>query len=595
MKTTILSITVLALVSLPASALASGPDHAGAHDANAGGHEEARAEPAPGNEVLVTLSVPLMSPLFSETPVAAVEGEPITVSDLTKSITSIHSGRVEEATSARKSYANLLERIITRKLIVQEARNIGFDEMPEIAGQIDDYAKKFLITSLMLPQMESVEPDEELVDDLYRQMSRELLLTALKFRREEDALAFQEEYESSGDFDATARRFIDEGRADGEIEGEQYMKLKDLLPAIAKKAYEMDVGSVSPIFSESEGFILFHLEDARFYEDPVVREEARTKFMEPLRKKAADDYIDQLIAKHATIDEKLLEEVDFDWSETGFLWSRKEQPVDFEQLRSDQRVLATVNGDESFTVTVADITEKIEARHFHGVEKAAKKRKLNKEKDRVLRNVLFERAAMIEARSLGLDRDAEYLQSVDDFESATLFGTFINKVVAPDVKLEEEDVKKYYREHLGEFSSPTMYRMSGLAFSERSDAEKALVKLRRRADFKWVSANSPGQVDKGAALFDNALLSLTAMPEDLHHLVEGTEQGDSLLYSSPEGQHHVIAIAKVFPSKPQPYETVRGEIAKIVFERKMAELVDDWSGKLKEAYETRIFVTELAD
>ena len=41
---------------------------------------------------------------------------------------------------------------------------------------------------------------------------------------------------------------IGEGRAEGEIEDTQYMKLKELLPEIAKKAYAMDVDSVSPIF-----------------------------------------------------------------------------------------------------------------------------------------------------------------------------------------------------------------------------------------------------------------------------------------------------------------------------------------------------------
>ena len=595
MKKTILSIAILAFISLFASAPApaTGPSHEGAHHVDAEAREEGSTETEPAGEVLVTLRVPLMSPFFSETPVAVVDEEAITVGDLVKSISSTHSGRVEGATSARKSYANLLERIITSKLIVQEAKNIGFDEMPEIAGQIEDVSTKLLITSLMLPQMAAAEPDEELVDELYREMSSELLLTVLKFRLEEDAIAFEEEYESSAGFDATASRFIAEGRAAGEIEAKQYMKLKDLLPEIAKKAYEMDVDSVSPIFSVSDGFILFHLRDARFYEDPPIRQEAREKFLQPLRKKAADDYIDSLIAKHATVDEKLLKEADFDWGETGFLWSRKEQPVDFEKLRSDQRVVATVHGDEPFSVTVADIANEVEERHFHGLDKAAKKQQLNKEKLKILRSILFARAAVIEAVALGMDRDAEYLEAVDEFTNATLFDTFIKKVVAPDVKLEEEEVKKYYRKHLGKFSSPAMYRMNDLAFYELPDAEKALGKLRKKADFKWVSANSPGQADKQAAIFDNALLSLTAMPDDLHKAVEVSRQGDSVLYSSPDGYHHVILIAKLHASEPQPYEAARSEIARIVFGEKLADLIDDWSGKLREAYDTKIFISEL--
>ncbi|MBW2401937.1 MAG: hypothetical protein JRG80_22240, partial [Deltaproteobacteria bacterium] len=289
MNKTILSMTLLALISLSALASASESSHEHADDVAAGVHEQGSAEAKSGDELLVTLRVPLMSPLFSETPVAVVDEEPITMSDLTESVVSMHSGSLDGTTSTRKSYANLLERMITTKLIVQEARNIGFDEMPEFVSLIEGYSTKFLATSLVLPQIETVEPDKELVNELYREMSRELLLTTLKFRREEDAVAFEREYGSSSDFEATASRFIGEGRADGEIGGEQYMKLKDLLPEIAKKAYEMDVDSVSPIFSAADGFIVFHLQDARFYEDPALREEARKKFLKPLKKKAADD------------------------------------------------------------------------------------------------------------------------------------------------------------------------------------------------------------------------------------------------------------------------------------------------------------------
>ena len=57
----------------------------------------------------------------------------------------------------------------------------------------------------------------------------------------------------------------------------------------------------------------------------------------------------------------------------------------------------------------------------------------------------------------------------------------------------------------------------------------------------------------------------------------------------------MINIKTVFPAQPQPYETARGPIAKIVFERKIKELIEYWSGELKEAYETRIFITGMGD
>jgi hypothetical protein len=143
-----------------------------------------------------------------------------------------------------------------------------------------------------------------------------------------------------------------------------------------------------------------------------------------------------------------------------------------------------------------------------------------------------------------------------------------------------------------------MLRMNGLAFYEPADAESALTRLRRGADFKWVSANSPGQIDKEkdrTLIFDKSLLSATSLPEGLQRATNGAKAGDALLFASSDGFHHVIMIEKVFPSQARPYESVIQDIAGILFQEKLGELVNEWSAKLREAYETRIFLKELDD
>ena len=591
MKSIPVSIAILAFLSLSRPGIAAGP-----HDAPA--DEKAAVNSESSDELLIVLQAPLMSPLFADTPVAVVDEEPITFSDLTRRIATTHAGREDEATSAKKNYANLLERVITTKLIVQEARNIGLDELPEVESQVDQFSTQLLAASLMTPKLETVEADPAKVDELYEKMSREFLLTALSFTREEDALAFQKEYESGGDFKGLAARFIEAGRAEGEIDGQQYMKLQDLLPQIARAAAELETDSLSQIFTSDGGFLLFYLHDMRFYEDPALKKEARQAILAPLKKEKADEYIAFLIGEYATIDRELLDEVDFERQTTGFLWSREEHPVDYKKLLEDDRVLATVHDDEPFVVTVGDLAAAVEERRFHGVEEGAKPGTLNQQKWRVLRDILFRRIVEIEAAKQGKDQTEEYLDALEEFSSALLFETFLKKVIGPDVEISEEEIRDYYAEHIDEFSSPTVFRMNGLVFDTLPDAEKALMKLRRGADFKWVSANSPGQVDKQAErtlVIDNSLLSLTALPDELRKAAEGAQQGDSLLYSSPENHHYVITIEKVFPAQPEPYETARKSIVPILFEEKMRALIEDWSGKLREAYETRIFVTGLDD
>ena len=552
-----------------------------------------------GEELIFTLRVPLTSPLFAETPVAVVDEEPITVRDLTRRIFASHTGMTEEPTAAHKDYAELLKRVITAELIVQEARNIGLDELPEVADQIESKSTDLLIGELMSRHLATVTADPKQVETLYRKLAREFLMTTVTFAVEDDATAFKEQCESGGDFGTVLESFIEERRAERKSSEQQYVKLKDLLPRVAQAAYEMEPGATSDIFSSPEGFIIFRIDDVRFYEDPEVEAEARRRVLEPMQRKAAVEYAESLEKKYATIDERLLRSVDFGAKKTGFLFFRKEEPVDFEELMQDERVVATVHSEPPFTITIGDLAAAVSKAYFHGIETAIeRKKKLNEEKRTVLKNILFRRTLPIEARAQGLDQTKEYRDALKDFSNSLLFNTFVAKAIAPDVKISEEEVRQYYEEHKEDYSSPRMMRMNGLVFGDRSDAEAALRKIRKGADFKWVSANSPGQVPTGTPdVFDldHALLSATAMPEGLQKLAADARRGDTLLYSDPKGIHYVITIENVFPETPQPYEAVRAPIARVIAEKKTGALIEDWSEKLREVYETRIFVTGLDD
>jgi hypothetical protein len=593
MRKNIHALIILAFVALPAPGYAfAGNDELA--------EEEKSADVEREDEVLITLRVPLTSPLFSETPVAVVDEEPITFHDLKRQIGSIHR-EMEEGSmpTKKKDYADLLDRVITTKLIIHEARNIGLDELPEVAENIDTVSTDLLISKLMSQELADVEPDPGDVNELYEMMARELLMSMVKLPKEADALSFKEQVDSGEDFEAVAKRFAEEGKAEFDAGDGQYVMLKDLLPRIAQAVIDMKAGSTSEVFSNAGAFTVFHIEAVRPYEDPALKEEARQKALEPAKGKAAREYAKYLEEKHSTVDERLLKKVDFNSKKTGFLSLGKEEPADFAELAKDERVVATVHVDPPFIVTIADLAKAVQKVFFHGIETSTTRKKdLNKQKRIQLDNLLFKQTAVAEARSLGLDQTNAYLDTMDEFTTSLLFDVFVKKAIAPDVKISEDEVREYFEAHIEEFSTPTMFRLNAIAFNELRDAESALDKLNKRADFKWVSANSPGRIDElnqEAFDFDGALLSVTALPEDLHERIEDAQYGDALIYSDDKGYHHVLVISKVFPSNPRPYESVRSPIAKVIFDQKVKLLIDDWSEKLKEAYETRIFVEGLGD
>jgi hypothetical protein len=576
----------------PARSEAAGPESEAAS-------EEESVPSGMAEEILITLQVPLFSPLFASTPLASVEDEPITMEELTRSIASSHAGRTDGETPIKKNFVSLLDRLLTTKLIIQEARNIGLDELPAVAARIDQFAWDLLVNNLMSRELESVEADPADVDRLYQRMSREFLLTTVQFENAEDALAFEEQYAAEGDFTTLAMRFFEEGKATGELGSEEYVKLKDLLPEVAQTADSLEVGAVSRIFRASDGFLVFYVRDIRVYEDPGLREEARRRIIETLRQERAGEYADALERKHATVDYDLLADVSFMPRKTGLPFFRREVPVDQEQLLSDDRVLATVHSEAPFEITVGDLARKVGSSFYHGMKKGLEGRKDLDRRSRVtLKNMVFEKTGPMEARRQGLDREEEYLDAVEQKTASLLFGSFVRKVIAPDVTIREEEVRQYYEEHLDDFSTPKMVRLNGLVFDELPDAESALNKLRRGADFRWVSANTPGQLDEDTAKaldFDNVLLSVNSLPEGLKQTARGARRGDAMLYSGPDEFYYVVVVSSVFPPQPQAYEQAREEIAELITVEKVKDLVADWGVKLREAYEPRIFLHGLPE
>lgn len=560
-------------IFIPAGGFAE-TDHEGEGTVQSGGEE--------AEQQIITLQVPLFSVHFAETPVALVNDTPITLNELADALKSpeeeVHEHTDEELL---KEYKDVLQRLIQSRLIVLEARNIGLDETSWFKADLEEFKVKTLLKELISIHLEGLEADPADIKKVYEQISREVQLYTLIFEKGSDAQQFRNEVEEA-DFDQLAAKYIEQGLAKGE-KSEEYVKIKDLLPMVGQQVYSMKTGDVSTVYRAEDGFVLFQLVDARFTEDPPVREEAVRIVMETLRKQKAMEYGNALTEKYVDFNEELYNQIDFN--------------QDLDKLKKDGRVLATVKGDVPRRITVGDFAAKMEEGFFHGADKAQKLEMLNKRKDIVITNMLFRITGEIEARRLGLDETEEYKEKVDSFERSLLFKAFMERVILPEVQLTADEVKAYYDEHLEDYSSPAMLRMKSLVFKNREDAESALDKLRKGADFKWVSANATGFVPpdtEDALPFERNLLSLTALPEGLQEKAEGAKKGDALFYDGPEDDYfYVLYMQEVYPPKPQPYEEAKDEVAKTLFDIKAQQLVDEWVGKLKEVYDTQIYLTGL--
>ena len=515
---------------------------------------------------------------------ATVNGEPVTAEDLRWQIGSMHEGMLEtEAKVQSPDPVGLMQRVINVKLIIQEARNIGLDELPDVISTLEMGRKELLKRFLIDERVKTIqEGDPAEVERLYADSVREVRIQSVLFKSREDATAFENAVREETGFEQAVEPFVEAGTAS--TQGAQYIKVREMSPDVAAVVAGLEPGSVSTPLDVSGGVAVIQLLDVRIPDDPEARESAEQTALTHRREEELRIYTEELRERYVKVNEKVKDSLDFDSAET-----------DLDAYRNDDRIVARVKGAEP--VTVGELTRRVEQLSYHGMGEAASRKRINKKLPGVLDHMVLERATELEAKRLDIADGSDFKSSRKAQVESVLFSAFVRRVVNPEVRVPDEELDAFYAEHLDDYSTPAMMRLQGLAFEDREHAEAGLDKLRQGSDLSWMRANASGLVDaadetEGLLNFNDRLLSLPTLPEGIRDAVEGASAGDFRLYAQPDGAVYVLAVKEVFPSKPRPFGEVREEILQRVFLLKREQAVDRWTDDLREVSEIEVYADE---
>ncbi|RPI37404.1 MAG: peptidyl-prolyl cis-trans isomerase [Nitrospiraceae bacterium] len=550
------------------------------------GTEENEKKPAVVSEgPEISLRVPFMSPRFADVPIASVNEETITVGELTSSLESAHEGKKEhgQKQAASIDVSEILNRLITVKLIVREAREMGMDELPEVKKDISATSKVTAREVLIDDITKDVKADEAEVEKLRRQMVREWKIKSVLFEKEDDAKKMEAEIKAGKSFEELAAKAVEDKTAKSQGEG-GYVKSRELLPDVAAVVSKMEPGTVSPVIKvasgKETGFTILKLEEIRYPEDPESLERARGAVLSVASIEAVKNFKREAYKKNVKTDTRLLEKLNFEAKNPGFA-----------AMLKDKRSVATVKGEKP--VTVADLAKGLDGKFFHGIDRAIEEKKVNNKKLEVLDELLEKRLFDKEIAKRGIEKTESFRKKMKAYEDSVLFGMFVRKVLLPDVKATEEELKAYYDEHKGDYTNPEMMRISALIFGTQEQAESAIERLKKGADFNWMKSNAEGQVDsstEGLLSFKGGLLITKTLDQELQNSLRGAKPEEYRLFKSKEGHFYVLYIQGVAPSSLQPYEEAREDIGKKVFDMKVKALVDDWVGKLRETADVKVYL-----
>jgi len=529
----------------------------------------------------LTLRVPLAGKL-STFAVAQVEDEVITAQDLMDAISNAHASRTEDPTARRKDFNPILDRLIAGRLVMFEAREMGLDQQPQHLKDVETFKADLLGEHLKRNVVATAKVNPAELESAVQDATREWRLRSLHFNRADDAARVAELMNAGKSFEDAAAALLAEGKAAGGEES-KFLAAKDVLPQVLAALAGLKPGDVSPPLKLARGFGVVKVLDVRYADDPKARAEAEKTVLQRQQRAELAKYYDALVKREVKIDWKLVNKIDFESPKPGV-----------EALSKDRRALARFKAGKP--ITVADLTETLKKQFFHGVAEAASKKSVNSQRSKVLDVLVSKRVVPAEARRLGLGETPEYKKALSEYADSLLFSTYIEKVIAPDVKITDADLQKHYDEHKREYTYPAFFKLEGIAFVGVKQAQAALDKLRSGTDLKWLKTNADGQV-KGDSLLnlDGNTVTAASLPRELATALAGAKRGDHRLYASAQGPAYVVSVLEAIEPAEQPLSEVREAIRETVTAEHLGSAIQEHVLKLRKARDVKVFLTRIGE
>ncbi len=501
--------------------------------------------------------------------VAVVNRDPIFLDEMARDLRPSDRARLRQGRGTTEDMA-LLDRFITIRLIAQEAATMGLDEVPEIRKQVEVTSREILREVLIERLVKGVVPDARAVEKLFKESVREWKTSSLLFTDEAAASRVRKEIAGSAAFAEVAARAVTAKTAKADDDSAYHPK-KEFLPQIAEAIATLQAGQVSPVFRLPSGFVVVRVIDIRYPENAEARAEARKRVVSQQQLAFLKVHEQAQRRQFVVVNQTLLKSLNYEAAKPGI-----------DALLKDKRVVAEIKGGAS--VTVGDLTDYLRMQSFHGSDQAKQGRNMNAKKEDALDATLGRRLLNLEAQRLGIDKTNAYRDRVTGYKESLIFDSFVQKVIAPESKLKEEEVKQYYNAHVKEYSYPAMLRVKSLTFVRRASGEDAIRKLREGSDYGWLAGSAEGRVAKGTPgllTLDGQPVTIDSMPEGMQKALTGSKAGDFKLYESPEGHAYVLAVQQVLASTARPYDEVREEISKKVYGEKIKKGVESYAARLR--------------
>ena len=233
-----------------------------------------------------------------ETILSSFDGQTITLGEFNQLW-----DQIPENSKLQLTKRNVLDQIISEKLLIQEAKNRGLEQDKDVLEQIKNTTEQILVQSLIEKEIiGKVKVDDQEALTYYEEnkdnfiTKEQVYLYNILVETEEVAQDILEKLKAGGDFIELAKeKSTGPSAAQGGDLG--YVSKGDLIPEIENVVFALEIGSISDIIKSQYGFHILKVTDKKpevlkTFEE--VKEEILPTLLSTKQKEAFDNLIEEL-------------------------------------------------------------------------------------------------------------------------------------------------------------------------------------------------------------------------------------------------------------------------------------------------------------
>ncbi|MBN2373180.1 peptidyl-prolyl cis-trans isomerase [bacterium] len=506
-----------------------------------------------------------------ETPLAMVENEPVTYGEFKRELQMFHLTKSDKAKTGEIDIKEFMDRLIRKRLFIQEAMRMGLGQGPDIDAAVDSELKK---QALILLHKEEID-DKIAVSDEEAWEGYKKILDKRRVEVEEIRGKFSINPDGRH---KTVSDYLSRLRKGSKIEidpnfvwlGDEYCdpnlpvaRINDVM--IMCRDISSAINTLNNESGETKGWetALHGLIDQSLLDQEIGRllpskesfekskERIKKGMIKDLRQEREAEYLEELRQKAR------ISKFDID----------PERILD-ESSDPNQQVISV--NDKS--ITLRDLKSAINLKELTSARQETRQKIIENNLRYLVDCILVDQ----EALGRGYEKLPAVHDSIKAVKEKIIYNKFFNNLLLPSIKTTDEDVETYYSGHPEIFRTPVNVKVEEIRLKTQEEADKIMTDLKSGSDFNFLSQQSLPE-----RITSIHWISVNRFPENIKDGLMKTREGELFGPASWNEGYSIFLLKRISGGEPVPFERAKKEAENMLKKELFNQAVEKWDAALR--------------